>query len=763
MRSKRDNVFHRTLEAFQTYITSLISNVLKGTFGSWLLPYSDLLMENIETVASFVQYQLIVFIYKFALTFHCLWFALCKSNHLGQRVSFIFLVIVTIFRLKWSLPRNGLKEAKSIGIPDSALVFILNALVNQNDSEWFVFINLFLITVLAFYPTITKMKFLLIAGLAAVNTYVYGMREGCSWSSALLVVSIYGFIVCMGNAYIEITADFSKKLANLQKETEIKLLNNSMFVASISHDLKNPLNSILGCLDLLKNSDYLSTQEKHFLVTASYSGKIMTYLIANILDTAKMAKGKFDIDRAPMDIAEVLSKVASIESELAKAKHLCLYEKVLTPLPKFVYGDEMRFSQILINLMGNAIKFTSKGYTAFILTWTNSIEEAKTRDSLETNLIPPEEYFLMSEVENLSPKELEEAYNITTDEFEDPLSEKMKKYLSTGRNNTQTGTLEMNATSFSSSSPMCAGRINRFLRRSRNRSLLRESWQISERDKESQDDPLQDDSGLLIVDVIDTGIGVTAEEQTRVFQPFKQANSSVKAKYGGTGLGLWITKQLVYLMSGFIELRSIPGKGSRFTITLPFKVVNSKPMESTLDLNERLGTSGELGGGWRDLRTSRRLILTGRNTILNKMNLLIIEDDKVRNDSLLSQTFNQLKNTDCSLSYCSYSDAINVLRANSFEAVLVISSNKQTVLVNLVKNLMREIRENNSSQISLCVATGNLARECLDQADLTELRQLRKVELFTFPLNEGYLVNQFNKLRSHIMYSSLLVVDVGKL
>eukprot|EP00826_Nyctotherus_ovalis_P027446 TRINITY_DN2145_c0_g1_i6.p4 TRINITY_DN2145_c0_g1~~TRINITY_DN2145_c0_g1_i6.p4 ORF type:complete len:169 (+),score=49.38 TRINITY_DN2145_c0_g1_i6:1497-2003(+) len=85
-----------------------------------------------------------------------------------------------------------------------------------------------------------------------------------------------------------------------------------------------------------------------------------------------------------------------------------------------------------------------------------------------------------------------------------------------------------------------------------------------------------DDSGVFLIDIIDTGIGISEKEQKQVFKTFKQANDGVKTKYGGTGLGLWITRQIVYLMNGFIKLRSQPQKGTRFTISLPFKIVEYK-------------------------------------------------------------------------------------------------------------------------------------------------------------------------------------------
>ncbi len=166
---------------------------------------------------------------------------------------------------------------------------------------------------------------------------------------------------------------------------------------------------------------------------------------------------------------------------------------------------------------------------------------------------------------------------------------------------------------------------------------------------------IKGDSGLLVVNIIDTGIGLAPEEQTRLFKPFNQANSSVKSKYGGTGLGLWITKQLVYLMSGFIELRSQPQKGTRFTITLPFKIIrNEEPCSPrTDDTKDQASQKSSLLLLPRispkvvsELREKGKMFFKGMNKLLKRMNVLLVEDEAHADDSQLEQILNQLKPTD---------------------------------------------------------------------------------------------------------------------
>lgn len=697
---------------FKTYILNLIFGFLDKEVGSWFMPFSDILVESIETVSSYVQYQLIIFTYRYALLFHCLHFCLYYNVGLWQRIIFVLYFIVVIYRLKWTLAGNNLERAKMLGIPDGVLTVLLDFIVNYNNPERCDHVSLFVLVVMAFFPTNNRTKLISMGCVGVINFLFNPTLGNYSWRFAIVHVVIYGFIIYMGYAYVAITIEFSKKLTILQKETEVKLQNNNMYIASISHDLKNPLNSILGCIDLLKNSEKLSDHEKHFLLTANYSGKIMTYLIANIVDTAKMAKGKFDIDRVPMNIAEVLDKVISIEGELAKAKNIRLHTRVLTDLPRFVYGDEMRLSQVLMNLMGNAIKFTSKGYTGFVVAWTDSIDEAKEREKFEKEVIPPEEYFLADEVKS----EKDEVWNFDIEEVKDPVSEKIEKYLNSARTNgnERNKFIVKQTVSYSSSSP----REDRKARpRDKVRSFFRDSRRSVDADLSRSEEKTEFDSGLLIIDVIDSGIGMSKEEQEVIFQPFTQANSSVKAKYGGTGLGLWITKQLVYLMSGFIELKSISNKGSRFTITLPFKIVrNKQQIASTFELRNKAYTHkgryiNSIAAAIKQLRRKKTLELTGTNIILDKMRILIIEDTNFPNDTLLIQVVNQIKDTDCCLTYCSYSNCVEIVKKYEFEAALVLSSKERETFIELVNTLMSEIKENSSNNISLGIATGNSTQQ----------------------------------------------------
>ena len=332
-----------------------------------------------------------------------------------------------------------------------------------------------------------------------------------------------------------------------------------MLVGSLTHDLKNPLNVLLCCLESLADSDNLPETDKSQIRIASYSGEIMNYLIADILDITKIEAGEFRIDRIPMNILEEVAKIVLIESELSK-KNVNLFKKELTPMPKMVYGDAMRFSQILINIIGNSIKFTKKGYIGVILSWSNYIDETglnyetRANDKMCEDLIPSKEFF-MDEITNQSrnllqiAKTLNEDYaNLEMMECDQPLFMKLNKYkfppLISGRNGFKSyhsnNFFEINEYRESIQSAelklisKSKTKKNLEVTSVREQKCIKNLFTPREENKET----IFGDSGLLTIDIIDTGIGITPEQQERLFKPFSQAESTTKKEYGGTGLGL---------------------------------------------------------------------------------------------------------------------------------------------------------------------------------------------------------------------------------
>jgi signal transduction histidine kinase len=225
----------------------------------------------------------------------------------------------------------------------------------------------------------------------------------------------------------------------------------SQLLAKISHELRTPLGGILGYAELLNIDAFGGLQEKQKNAVAQIidSTNYLTKLVNELLDEAQIEAKTIKLFRDQFSPATLLSNIEASMSVLAQKKGLSITTTIDPTLPKSLYGDQQRLEQILINLVGNAIKFTSQG-----------------------------------------------SIHITVDK----------------RDETHWG-----------------------------------------------------------IQVSDTGMGIPAEAQAYVFEPFRQVNSSNTFENRGTGLGLSITKQLVELMDGTITLDSQVGIGSTFTILLPFQ------------------------------------------------------------------------------------------------------------------------------------------------------------------------------------------------
>jgi PAS domain S-box-containing protein len=225
----------------------------------------------------------------------------------------------------------------------------------------------------------------------------------------------------------------------------------SEFLANMSHEIRTPLGAVLGFADLIANTEVTPEEKKSFIAAIQRNGELLTNIISDILDLSKVEVGKLNVERKETSLREVLNDVMAILGKPAHEKQVALVLSFDSSVPWWITTDQFRLRQILLNVIGNAIKFTERG----------------------------------------------------------------------------TVKLDIN---FS-------------------------------KDKNGKQ--------LLNFNVADSGRGISEEQAKRLFKPFSQGDSSIVRRFGGTGLGLVLSRHLANLLGGDLVLtESVPGRGSVFTVTI---------------------------------------------------------------------------------------------------------------------------------------------------------------------------------------------------
>ncbi|KAF3793776.1 putative histidine kinase 6 [Nymphaea thermarum] len=375
-----------------------------------------------------------------------------------------------------------------------------------------------------------------LAGNEAIVVNVYDITNFFV-IGALIGYILYGAIIHIG----KVEEDYNK-MAELKVQAESADIAKSQFLATVSHEIRTPMNGVLGMLQMLLDTNLDSTQ-KDYARTAQASGKALITLINEVLDRAKIESGKFELEAVPFDLRSILDDVLSLFSGKSRDKGIEVISSLSIrcfktsldafvcsdtasdKVPEILIGDPGRFRQIITNLVGNSVKifflfyqFTERGHIfvqVHLVDHANSLMDCKAGASSRggpTDLVVSSGNFFNT----LSGFE-------AADE----------------RNSWETFKLLVSGPEISSDT---LG------------ECLAASGDVT-----------------LVVTVEDTGIGIPIHAQDRIFMPFMQADSSTSRTYGGTGIGLSISKCLAELMGGRINFISRPHIGSTFTFTAVLK------------------------------------------------------------------------------------------------------------------------------------------------------------------------------------------------
>ncbi|MCO5581182.1 hypothetical protein L7F22_035060 [Adiantum nelumboides] len=342
-------------------------------------------------------------------------------------------------------------------------------------------------------------------------------------SGVLALVALICSMVYNAHMHVRKVEEDYRKMEELKVRAEAADIAKSQFLATVSHEIRTPMNGVLGMLQMLMDTE-LDTTQQDFARTAQASGKALITLINEVLDQAKIESGRIELEAVPFDLRTIIDDVLSLFSGKTRDKGIELAGFVSDRVPHVLVGDSGRFRQIITNLVGNSVKFTENGHIFVCVHLWEDIESVRT-----------------SSAEALSKE----------------LTEGRPKFCNVIPCNTLSG--------FAVADRQNSWDMFELLLRNRSCKPC-DNFEIGA-------------AVRLFVSVEDTGVGIPLQAQQRIFMPFMQADSSTSRTYGGTGIGLSISKCLAELMNGEMKFKSVEEVGSTFTCTLELKKGSSKWVE----------------------------------------------------------------------------------------------------------------------------------------------------------------------------------------